>query len=1414
MMSPPRDSRVQIANPAFSQLLLELAKRGVALRREGDDIKLRADKDSLDPALLNSLREHKSQLLEWIGQPGLNWKYAQAEAVQLSPMQRARIVQSVKGAEQNLQDIYPLTPLQEGIFFHHLASQDAADPYVLPWLMAFTSRAELDHFTHALQQVINRHDMLRTAIAWEGLPAPVQVVWREATLHIETLTLNEGEDDIQAWLLARFIHQPSRLDLEQAPLMRGFAVHDRQHNRWLFMLLCHHLAVDHTTLDFIVEEVQACLRGEQDTLPVPVPFKHFVMHSRQAASDPSHKTFFRQMLSGVDAPTAPYGLIDVRADGSLLTFASRQLEGRLCARLRASAKALAVSPASLFHVAWAAVLARLAVRDDVVFGTVLFGRMQAGEGAGRMLGACVNTLPLRIKVGQRSVVDTIKETHILLSELLSHEHAPLAIAQGCSQVPPSMPLFSAGFNYRYSQRQQTLAASQQAEWAGMEGLFNEERGNYPLHVEVDDFGDSFALTTHVQRPMSPQRVARYFETALEALVTALERSPSQRMDSLDVLPDEERAELIESWNDTRKDFPDQTCIHTLFEEQVARTPLATAVVFGERILTYAQLNAKANQLAHHLRAQGVGVGAFVAMSLPRGIDMVVAILAALKAGAAYIPLDTGYPVERLHFMLHDSAAQVLVTDRRCRAALGTLGEGVTVIVLDAEQTPWLAGDDTNPHAEALGLTAEAIAYVIYTSGSTGTPKGVLVPHRGLCNLIVAQVAAFNVTPQSRVLQYSSFCFDASISELFMAFVSGAALYLPAPGLLVGAELAATLVSQRITHVTLPPAVLSGLPEGTSLPDVQTLVVVGEDVSEALVRQWAPGRCFINGYGPTEATIGAAMQVCDPDRPGKPPVGKPFANVRVYIFDAQGRPSPVGVAGLLHVAGAGVTPGYLNRPQLTAQRFTVDPFSPDPGATIYNTGDVGRWLPDGTLEFLGRSDHQVKLRGFRIELGEIEACIRLYPGVQDAVALMRQDSADDPQLVAYYTAAQGVTDAHLRAHVMQHLPDYMTPGAYVRLDSLPLTPNGKVDRAQLPAPAQAGVIKEGFEPAQGAVERMLAGVWATVLKRPAENISRDDNFFDLGGHSLRLVEVAGLLHSLGLTVTVSTLFTQVTIRQLAESLSCDHSPAWAVGAIPFRLHADTAPLFFVHEVWGELLYVPELIRHMHGDFSLYGLPGHPEGSPPIDDLGAHAAYLVTLIKSVQPQGPYRLAGWSFGGVLAYEIALQLLERGDAVAFLGLLDSANPLTQHITLAPASSDSARLWWALGDSLSPDAIQRLLPMVETESFETLVKGFQAESVLPARMSAAQVLRYLNQHEGYVRALGRWRPRPLPAALHLFRVSDDKPLQLGWDSVVAPSDIHIIPVAGSHMSMVSPPHVSVLGEALNQALGRSVEGQVSQWQR
>jgi aryl carrier-like protein len=505
--------------------------------------------------------------------------------VQLKPEEIEHVVAAVPGGAANVQDIYPLAPLQEGILFHNLMTSEG-DPYLLFGLTGFDSRARLDGYVQALQAVVERHDILRTAVLGEGLPEPVQVVWRRAPLMVEEVSFDAAGGDVARQLAARFDPRHYRLDLRQAPLLRLFVAHDAANARWVMLQLFHHLAIDHTTMDVVQQEIKAHLLGQAGQLPVPLPFRSFVAQARLGISPEEHEAFFKKMLGDVDEPTAPFGLTDVHGDGSGIVEVRRVVDASLARRLREHARALGVSAASVCHLAWALVLARVSGREDVVFGTVLFGRMQGGEGADRVLGLLINTLPVRLRISDEPAQDSVRHTHALLAQLLSHEHAALALAQRCSAVAAPAPLFSALFNYRHTSAagQLPVKGSEAAEsWPGIECLRVNDRTNYPLVMSVDDLGEGFALTAQVQPPMVPARISDYMHSALEELVRALARAPSSPLRSLDVLPEAERQQAISGWNQGVS-YAKGGCLHERFERQAERTPDAVALVFeGQRL---------------------------------------------------------------------------------------------------------------------------------------------------------------------------------------------------------------------------------------------------------------------------------------------------------------------------------------------------------------------------------------------------------------------------------------------------------------------------------------------------------------------------------------------------------------------------------------------------------------------------------------------------------------------------------------------------------------------------------------------------------------------------------------------------------------------------------------------------------------
>ncbi len=1071
--------------------------------------------------------------------------------VKLTQEEIDRVVTSVPGGATNVQDIYPLAPLQEGILFHHLMSSEG-DPYLLANLLSFDRREQLDAYLGGLQAVINRHDILRTAVIWEGLSDPVQVVQRKAALQIQEIELDPAAGDVGEQLYARFDPRRYRIDLRQAPLLRAYIAYDKNQNRWLMMRLLHHLLADHTTMEVMRDEIQAHLLGQAEQLPPPLPFRNLVAQTRLGVSKEEHEAFFRKMLGDVDEPTTPFGLFDVQGDGTGIEEAQMALDTALARRLRERARKLGISAASLCHLAWACVLAKVSGREDVVFGTVLFGRMQGGTGSDRVMGLFTNTLPVRIRIGEEGVEPSVRQVHALLAGMMRHEHASLALAQRCSAVPAPAPLFSGLLNYRHSQGTLFPSEERMRAWEGIRDIRVEERTNYPLTLSVDDVGsEGFWLTPQTPASINPRRIGEYMQTALESLVAALETTPSMAVRALEVLPATERHQLLHEWNDTRAEFPSQQCIHQLFEEQVRTNPDATAVVHEGSSLTYAELNRRANRLAHHLRGLGVRPDARVAICVERGLETVVALLAVLKAGGAYVPLDPAYPVERLRFMLEDCAPVALLTQGHLQGLFTGLRGAVALVDLSAAATAWSHQPDDNPDCASVGLTSENLAYVIYTSGSTGTPKGVMVEHRNVSRLFAATDVWFHFGESDVWTLFHSYAFDFSVWEIWGALLYGGRLIVvpksvahsPADFYKLACQAGVTVLNQTPSAFR---QLIAAQEASNQVHQLRYVIFGGEALEVTTLKPWyaqneARHTHLINMYGITETTIHVTyrpLERADSEGHLGSPIGCRILDLKIYILDEHREPVPVGVAGEMYVGGAGVSRGYLNRPELTAERFLADPFAAETGARMYKTGDLARWHADGTIEFLGRNDFQVKIRGFRVELGEIEAALASHPAVREAIVAAREDVPGEKRLVAYYTAAdankQSRGAAEFRAFLSSKLPDYMVPAAYVRMERMPLTANGKLDRKALPMPEGDVYAVRRYEAPYGEVETRLVGVWADLLN--VGRVGRQDNFFELGGHSLLAMQVTARIRRMfGVELPVRSIFEAPTIAGLASEI---------------------------------------------------------------------------------------------------------------------------------------------------------------------------------------------------------------------------------------------------------------------------------------
>ncbi|TRX03876.1 amino acid adenylation domain-containing protein, partial [Candidatus Methylobacter oryzae] len=929
---------------SLQEVFAAMQEKNIAVSELDGELVVRAPQGAMDQALMAKLKIHKQDLLAAIRNGVVIEGHAQMAPkitpdmlplVGLSQDEIDLVVDSVAEGAAGIQDIYPLAPLQEGILFHHLL-ETQGDPYITRSIIVFDNRGRLDAFLAALQTVIGRHDILRSSVRWDGLQQPVQVVHRHASLPVEELPALEN-DKIQQRLLERTDPRQLRMNLQQAPLLAGYVVQDSQSDECWFAMLNHHMVDDNYTLQLILSEIRLLLTGQAEQLPPVQPYRNFIAQMR-AGSATDHQSYFRRQLGDIDEPTAPFGLLNVQGSGGQVGEAALSLEEDLAQRIRNSARQHSVTPASLFHLAWALVLGQCSGRSDVVFGTVLSGRLQGGSGADQAVGMFINTLPIRISLRGRTVREILGITHRNLNELLMHEQASLALAQRCSAVPASTPLFTALINYRHSNM---IAASDQSallEWKGMRVISSEERSNYPLTLSVDDLGRDFGLTVQSIGGIDPARIAVYQRTAVEGLVTALEQNPQQLADTIGIMPEFERRQVLFDFNGTAVDYPAEQSLHALFEAQAEKTPDADAVAFAGQTLSYAELNAKANQLAHYLRSKDVGPEVRVGLCVERSMDMAVGMLGILKAGGAYVPLDPSYPEERIVYMLQDAQIGLLLTRQRL------LHSAKETIYLDSD---WRAiaqfrANNPVPCNHPLDL-----AYIIYTSGSTGQPKGVTVSHRNAVHSTHARFANYQ-EPVSCYLLLSSFAFDSSVAGLFWTLGQGGCLCLPEDDRIKDpAALAELIAAQKVSHLLALPSFYGLLLNqlGTQLQTLKTAIVAGEACPNEVVKQHyavLPDVQLYNEYGPTEASVWSSVYLASQDDLERPlSIGRPISNVRLYILDSVGNPAPIGVQGELHIGGEGIVRGYWRRPELTAEKFVPDPFQ-NGGGRLYKTGDLVRY----------------------------------------------------------------------------------------------------------------------------------------------------------------------------------------------------------------------------------------------------------------------------------------------------------------------------------------------------------------------------------------------------------------------------------------------------------------------------------------
>ncbi|MGH3754912.1 MAG: amino acid adenylation domain-containing protein, partial [Pseudonocardiaceae bacterium] len=1148
-----------------------------------------------------------------------------------------------------LEDVWPLSPLQQGLLFHALYDDHAVDVYTVQHVLDLAGPVDAAALKAAGQALLNRHASLRAAFWHPPSGEPVAVIAREVTLPWRKADLTGLDAEEREAALTRLLTEDraQRFDPAHPPLLRLTLVRlGPQHHRLVWTN--HHILLDGWSMPVLIREllVLYAQHGDPTGLGRVTPYRDYLAWlTTQDQAEAQHA--WAQALAGLQQPTRLAAPGAARAP-AIPEHITAEVPSDLATALHDHTRRHGLTLNTVIQATWGLLLGRLTGTQDVVFGATVAGRPPQIPGIETMAGLFINTLPVRVRLRPAEpLIALLTRLQDEQSRLIAHQHLGLTDIQhlaGLGELFDTLTVFE---NYPLDSDILNTPGT------GMRitGITGHDATHYPLSlIAVPGPGPRLRLRIDYRTDVFDRASVESMLARLVRLWEAVVTDPDRPIGRIEILSPGERQQLLVGFNQTTREVP-ATTLPVLFETQVQRTPDNTAVVFEDTAVSYAQLNARANQLARLLIDRGIGPEAFVALALPRSVEMVIALLAILKAGGAYLPIDSDYPGARIGFMLEDAHPACLLTTTT--TTLPTIS-GVPVIVLDHHHTRQALGryPGTDPHDtdRISPLSPQHPAYLIYTSGSTGPPKAVTVAHAGISSLAVTQSEWLGVGADSRVLQFASPSFDASVFELLMSLAAGAALVV-SPDPLAGEDLAAVLADQGVSHAVIPPSVLGSVPPRV-FPDLSTLIVAGEACSAELAAQWSAGRRMFNAYGPTESTVCASMSA-PLSGAGVVPIGGPIANTRVFVLDGGLCPVPVGVVGELYVAGAGLARGYHGRAGLTAQRFVACPFGR--GERMYRTGDLARWGADGQLMFAGRADDQVKVRGFRIELGEVEAVLARHPDAGQVLAVARQDRPGQQRLVAYVVPVTGhqVELDVLRAYAAQYLPDYMVPTLFMVLDRLPLTPNGKVDRRGLPALQRAGVPGRGPRTPQ---EQILCELFAQVLGVPVVGV--DDNFFELGGDSLVTTRLVSRIRStMGAELSIRALFEAPTVAGLARLLDTGTQHDAFDVLLPLRPHGTRPPLFCIPPAGGLSWCYAGLLRHLHPDYPIYGLQArglaHPGSLPAtLEDM---VTEYLGHIRTVQPTGPYHLLGWSFGGAVAHAIAVRLQHQGEPVALLAMLDS---------------------------------------------------------------------------------------------------------------------------------------------------------------
>ncbi|MHC5744027.1 MAG: amino acid adenylation domain-containing protein [Nostoc sp.] len=1336
----------------------------------------------------------------------------------------------------------PLSYAQQRLWFLDQFEPNSAI-YNIPMALRLVGTLNQVALEQSLYEIINRHEALRTNfVIVDGKPSQliqIQTNWTVSVVDLKHLSTTEKEIATQQ-LAQQQANQP--FDLANQALVRAtlIVLSETEH---VLSVCMHHIVSDAWSMGVFIQELVALYnaysQGKQSPLtPLPIQYADFAIWQRnwlQGSVLQTQLSYWQQQLK---AAPALLSLPTDRPRRSVQTFAGGHLEFALSVELSNKLTKLSQEQGvTLFMTLLAAfdtLLYRYTGTEDILVGSPIANRNR-NEIEG-LIGFFVNTLVLRADLsGDRSFNELLGRVRLMAIDAYAHQDLPFEMLVEVLQPERDLshtPLFQVMFALQNVPMSEIELADLTISSLPVESA----TAKFDLFLSMQNTATGLVgvweYNTDLFDASTIERMTGHFMTLLSGIVA----NPEERISQLPLLSQTEQQQLLVEWNNTQLDYPRDKSIHQLFEEQVELTPDAVAVVFEDQQLTYQQLNCRANQLAHYLQSLGVSTDVLVGICVERSLDMVVGLLGILKAGGAYVPLDPNYPQERLAFMLEDAQVSVLLTQHSLLDRLPQ--HQAHLVFLD---TDWQMISQSSQDNLISAVQATNLAYVIYTSGSTGKPKGVAMNQLALCNLILWQLQNNTISTGAKTLQFAPISFDVSFQEMFSTWFSGGTLFLITEELRRDTSaLLGFLQEKAIERLFVPFVALQQLAEvaiGGELLNshLREIITAGEQLQiTPAISQWLSklNDCTLhNHYGPSESHVIITFTLNNSVEtwPLLPPIGRPIANTQIYILDQYLQPVPVGVAGELHIGGVSLAQGYLNRPELTLEKFISNPFSTDRHSRLYKTGDVARYLPDGNIEYLGRIDNQVKVRGFRIELGEVEAVLSQHGDVEGCCIIAREDTPGDKRLVAYVVAHQHCTPTinELRQFLKAKLPDYMVPNAFVMLEEMPLTPSGKVDRRALPAPDLHSSNSDKYVAPRNQVELELTQIWSRILK--VDKVGVKDNFFDLGGHSLLTPYLmAQIKQQFGKDIAIASLYQNPTIEQLATVVPFDSDSKSGSPLVILQPHGSKPPLFCLPGAAGYPFYLYDLARCLGSDQPFYSFqaiaPG--EAGELITQVEDVAARYIQELFVVQPQGPYFLAGHSFGGKLAFEMAQQLLRKGHKVALVAILDTTAPFHQN---NPSVFDLDNTKWLaeLADTIEvvygkkmDCSVDTLQSMVWEDQLKYVLERLKNADILPPDDEITQLNNMVQLLKA--NAVVNYVPKKIyPTKITLLRAKENvvkvdesnsevlseilQNLHWGWSKFSAePVDVHFVP--GNHVTMMNLPHVQVLAEKLKACIEKAQE--------